>query len=362
LTTSVASVLVVVMSLALIAIAYRRRSATAALISAVMASVTCIGIAIWSADLVAPTVAASFVGVVISWLSSKASWPMYLTLLLAGASDSLAVPLIVMTAMGKSPHGVGAVELALSAFALLWLVAPMARGQAPVAMTIGFGGAAMLASFHGGHPNAIATTCFVISAVTYFAAMSRRDTIFLLAGAIAAAIGSFLVIEPAALAIVCAIITASSAAIGRRLAWDAMSVHAAAWAVAAFATALRSPVSLLAVCAAAVASLLMMNRSRLVLLAVATASLIVAAASFISFDQRFVPLTRTAILAIAAVVLSIISRRIPEAVTIARVVLVIAGLKLLIEDLRFGQATTIVVALALYGGAMLIVARRRVYQ
>ncbi|HEY3053730.1 MAG TPA: hypothetical protein VGK04_10135, partial [Thermoanaerobaculia bacterium] len=212
---------------------------------------------------------------------------------------------------------------------------------------------------------AIAAACFVISTVAYFVSFLRLDTTLLIVGAIAAAIGSLLVIESYALAIVWALIVVVSPAIGRRLSWKAMPIHSACWAAAAFATAVRSPASLIVVCAAAAVALWMTNREiaprlRLALLSVVTASLILAAVSWTSFDQRPLPaLNRTAILAVVAVALSIVSRRLPEATTIARVLLVVAGLKLLAEDLRLGQATTIVVALALYGGAIVIIARRR---
>ena len=68
---------------------------------------------------------------------------------------------------------------------------------------------------------------------------------------------------------------------------------------------------------------------------------------------------RSVILALAAVLLSLLGRVRPEAAILARVVLVFAGLKLLVEDFRVGRATTIVVALAVYGTAMVILARRR---
>ncbi|HEV8660082.1 MAG TPA: hypothetical protein VGS96_15860 [Thermoanaerobaculia bacterium] len=364
LTVPIASALVVMASLALLFIARRQRSVAMATIAAVMASVTCIGIAIGAADVAGPMIAATIVGIATSWLAVRMNWPICLTLFVAAASDSLAVPLIVMTTMDKVPYGVTVVEVALIVFAVLWMIGPVALGQPVVAALIGLGGGAIVAAFHGGHPTAIATVCFVISAVAYFAAFARARTALLIVAAIATAIGSLLIIEPLAVAIMWAAIAVLSSAIARRFSWDAMSVHAACWAVAAFAAAVRSPIALLVVFTAAAIALWMMARdvarSRLVLLSVATASLILAVASFASFDQRPLPaLHRTAILVIVAVILSMISRYVPEATTIARVVLVIAGLKLLVEDLRLGQATMIVVALVLYGGAIVIVARRR---
>ena len=70
-------------------------------------------------------------------------------------------------------------------------------------------------------------------------------------------------------------------------------------------------------------------------------------------------LSRTAVLAIGAALLAFVGRllRVNDAVIIARVLLVLGGLKLIAEDVRVGPAAILVVAFALYGGAMLVVAK-----
>lgn len=99
---------------------------------------------------------------------------------------------------------------------------------------------------------------------------------------------------------------------------------------------------------------------RLTLLSVATvAAIVIALSGLAGSEPALAALNRTAVLAVAAAALALLGRFIAEGPLIARVLLVIGGGKLLFEDLRVGRATTMVIALAIYGGAMLIVARKR---
>jgi hypothetical protein len=369
LTPAVAVALVLAVSFALLAMALHQRSTTMALIAVILATMTSIGIAIGTATLTAPLLATTFLGVVLSWLSVRTRWPM---------------PLIVMCAIGTASYRVASVESALVAFAVLWLITPATwtRGQAVVATLIGLGGAAFLAAFHNGHPTAIAGACLTISAAAYVTCAMRRSAALLIAGAIAALIGSLLALSPFALAMAWAVVAVVSAAIGRRASWMAMHVHAACWSVAAavavglpalLARALfsstailespRVPIIVTGVLAAV--ALWLTDRdarpSRLVLLAVCAASLLVMAlvdASAMS-NHAMLAMTRTAALAIAAVALSFLGGLVAEARTLAWIVLVLGGVKLLAQDLTSGNALTLVVALALYGGAIVLVARRR---
>jgi hypothetical protein len=73
---------------------------------------------------------------------------------------------------------------------------------------------------------------------------------------------------------------------------------------------------------------------------------------------------RTAVLALAAVALALLGRwsRLPEAAWLVYPVLAVGGLKLLLEDVRGGQALTLFISFALYGGALILsprLARRR---
>jgi hypothetical protein len=358
LTPSMASALIVIASVALLWVARRRREQAIAWISALMTSVTCIGLAIGTSDLVAPTLAAAFIGLVVSMLLIDV-----LTLGLAVASNFLALALMVMTALGQNPHSIVIVESALVAFAVLWLLT--FRTEAVAATLIGLGGAAFLARFHQGHIVAVSLACIIIAAITYAVAFARRSIAFSIAGALATAIGLVLVIPLPVLAMAWCGAMLAAAGIARRMAWPAMAVQAACWSVAAFGVSIRSdPVLLIVALLAAVALWITQHdvapRSRLVLLFVVSAAIITIILSLIpGSDRPLLALDRTAILAVSAVVLSLLSRFLPEARTIAWTLIVLGGVKLLIEDLPVGRATTMVVALALYGGAMVIVARRR---
>ena len=381
---SVAVGLVLCVSSGLLAIALHQRSTTMALISAILATMTSIGIAIGTTALAAPVIAMTALGVALAWLSLRSHWPMYVTLIPAAASDLLVVPLVVMCAMGKLPYGVMKVEIALVAFVVAWVITPATwiRGQAVVATMLGLSGAAFLAAFQNGHPRAVGAACLTIAAAAYVACALRHSIALLIAGAIAALMGSLLVLTPLALTIAWAIGAAVSAAIGRRTSWIPLHVHAALWSATAaivaglpmlFARALFSPVAtpeesrLPLIVAGALAAITLWltdagaRRSRLVLLAIFGATVIALAladASAMS-NRAMLATVRTGALAVAAVALSLLSRKVPEAQTLAWVVLILGGAKLLAQDLAIGNATTLVVALALYGGAIVLVAHRR---
>jgi hypothetical protein len=65
---------------------------------------------------------------------------------------------------------------------------------------------------------------------------------------------------------------------------------------------------------------------------------------------------RTAVLALAALALAMLGRwsRLPEAAWLVYPVLAAGGLKLLLEDIRAGQALTLFISFALYGGALIL--------
>jgi hypothetical protein len=68
---------------------------------------------------------------------------------------------------------------------------------------------------------------------------------------------------------------------------------------------------------------------------------------------------RSVAIAVTAVLLSVLGQVRADAARLAPLVLVLGGIKLLVEDFRTGGAATIAVALAAYGAAMVIIARRR---
>jgi hypothetical protein len=384
LSPAVAVTLVLCVSTALLGIALHQRSTTMALIAAILATMTSIGIAVGTVSFAAPLIAMTALGVALSWLSLRSGWPMYVTLIPAAASDLLVLPLVVMCVMGKLPYSVSNVEVVLVAFAVAWLVTPATwiRGQAVVATMLGLGGAACLAAFQNGHPRAVGAACLAIAAAAYVACSIRHSIALLIAGAIAALAGSLLVITPLALTIAWAIGAVVSAVIGRRTAWSPMHVHAAVWSAAAaivaglpmlFAKAVfssaaipgESRIPLIVAGALAAVTLWLADtdarRSRLVLLAIFGATVIALALAEASAmpNRAMLATVRTGALAVAAVALSLLSRRVAEGQTLAWLVLILGGVKLLTQDLSIGNATTLVVALALYGGAIVLVAHRR---
>ena len=357
LSSMAASAIALTITLALLGIAAQRHAAAFALIAAVMVTVTCIGIAVATADFRAPLVAATIAGVAMSFVSIRA------TLLVAAAADMLAIPLIAIVAIAQTPPPPATVEIALLAFAAMWLAAPL-MPQAIVATAIGTSGAAIVAAFHGGHPVAVAVTCLVFSTTAYVAASKRLSV----AAGIAAAIGTLLLFDLP----VAAIMWAAAAAVS---AWFGRDAQAACWAVAsaiaaglpqALFTATDPPFAVVVVGVVAAVALWHVPHesrpARYAFLAIATGAAIavnVGALSGLMTGPALVAVTRTAALAIAAVVLVAISDSVPEAKLVSVVLLVITGAKLLLEDLRAGRAVTIVIALAMYGGALVFVASRR---
>jgi hypothetical protein len=355
-----------------------------ALIAVILATSTSIGIAIGTVSLASPLLVTTLLGILLSWLSVKTRWPMFVALIPAAASDMLALPLIVMVAIGKAPYPIASVEAALVAFAGLWLITPATwtRGQSVVAALFGLSGAAFLAAFHNGHPAAVAAACLTIGAAAYFVCAMTRSVAMLTAGAVALLIGSMLVLSPFELVIAWSIAGVVSAAVGRRTSWMAMQIHAAcSSAAAAIAAGLpvllagvlfsssaippspRVPLLVVGVLAALTLSLSHREarRSRLALLAICSTALLVLALADASAmaNRPLLAMARTAALAIAAVTLSFLAGFVAEGRTLAWIVLVLGGVKLLAQDLMTGNAVTLVVALTLYGGAIVLVARGR---
>lgn len=275
------------------AVVLRRFSVIAGLLTSVALS----GVSVSTGDLLWPTLAAAVIGAV------AVRGP-----IVAVASDLLAVVLIAMTALGRTPHPVWAVELVLLAFAGLWLIGrdPIQRSAA---LLIGIGGASAFA------------------------------------------------LVSAALAIGWAVAAVAAAALGRR--WPPFTWQAPFWAAAATAAAFiaRGPV-LPAVGMLTAVALVFAARLRLPLLAIATLTALASADMVVvAGDPAIVAMERSIVIAVAAVVLSLLP--IPEGRTVALFVLVFGGVKLVVEDLRAGRATMMVIALAAYGVAMLVIAWRR---
>jgi len=243
------------------------------------------------------------------------------------------------------------VEGTLVVFAVLWL--STLRAEAVAAVFVGLSGAALLAKFHHGHATEVALISFALAAIAFTVSVMRRSIAFSVSGAIAAAIASLLAIPLAFVGIVWSAAMLVAALVAKRTAWPAMEIQSACWGAAAVAVVIQSAPALLVVAFSAAAAV-RIAQQKLILLFVASAAAVAAVLAMLPNSA----LTRTAVLAFAAVVLSLLSRLLPTARTVAWALLMLDGVKLIIDDLPAGHATTMVAALALYGGAMLIVARR----
>lgn len=319
----VASALTAVAALALLAVAVRRESNVVALIGAALMTFTSIGVSIGTGNVLAAAIAAPIVGVVALRLRMES----YVTLILAILGDFLALALTVMAMLDRAPRTVAAI--ALLSMAILWVVAIEARPR---------------------WPESIQTAAALITGI---------------GGA------SLIVFDAFTLAMAWSALAVTTAAIGGRTERLQWTLQAPVWAlaatiaafIAAFNTESRTTALWVAGALAAIALALIPEAApmtRLTLLATVTVIVLSGANELLTAaDAGVLAMERSVILALAAVLLSLLGRARAEATTLARVVLAVTGLKLLIEDFRIGRATTIVIALAAYGTAMLIIARRR---
>ena len=283
-------------ALGLLAVSVRRRSDAIARVAAVMTVLTLTGVAITTADLLGPMIAATIVGAAAFRLRRD----VYSTAILAVAADFFALVLIVLA------HGRTSAIVALVGFAGASLL--MNELQAAVAVLIGVGGAAALA-----------------------------------------------LVAPA-VAMVWAVGAAAAAFAGRRAITSAY--FAPLWAVGAVVAALVSghAWALLAAGAIGAVALALMPADNVRLRAVMLAVVAFAALASIQSAFTLTPMHRSLILAAAAAGLALARRR--ETRIVAWLILIAGAVKLLTEDVR-GSATGMVVALVAYGLAMLVVARRR---
>ena len=292
-------------------------------IAAVFTVVTLTGLAIGTGDLLPAAIAACVAGVIAFRLRRDA----LTTTILSVASDFFAIALIVMTALDRTPHARWMVELALLAIAGGWLggraSSPPTRAgrddesgragsppsvslQGAFAVVIGAGGASLFAFTAPQLAIVWALAAIVAAAVT------RRAGIY------------------AAVSIVCAI----------------GSLVAAFIAGPQFVTPM-----LIAIAFALLPQDIIVVRVTMLCL------IVIGLFAAMQTSLALTPLHRSLVLAAAAILFALPRRR--ESAIVARIILGIAALQILAEDARAG-ATTMVVALAAYGVAMLIVARRRV--
>lgn len=349
-------VLIAVAALVLLWVARQRSTPVHAVIAAVMTIIASIGVAIGTGDALPAALTVAVIGLVVS-LSGK--WDTYLTAGIAAADDSIAITLIALTIFERAPHDVLTIEIVLVLIAALWAIAPFLSprwpevAQAILATAIGLGGAALLVQVRGANPAIPAIAAIAMGTLFYWRASKTRS--LSIAGAVAAAIAMLLVTSGLPLSVcfaIAAVVTAKK--------WPEQSVF---WSIGALAFGFTSVIALPVAGAAALIAFVIVREGSYVRFALLT---VCASAALLTIMKLAPAATRstaafewTALLALTIAVLSMLSSRIAEASALARLLLIIAGIKVVVEDLRVGQATTLVASLALYGGAMLVFARRR---
>ncbi|MFL6248036.1 MAG: hypothetical protein ACJ74H_18580 [Thermoanaerobaculia bacterium] len=310
---AVALMLTVIAAVALMIVAVRRQVSLFALFAAALTTFTSIGLVIGTLDVLLPAIAVTVTGIIALRLRMES----YVTVTLAIVSDFLALALVVMTAIGRSAYTTPSVVIALLIIAVSWIVARPADLQTATAMFVGVGGASVLAL--DGLPLAILWSAIAVATLILGRHWMQQAPFWV----IAATVVAFTVdARFAALSIV-----------------DALTI----------VVLILTPIDAF--------------YARLALFAnVAVIALTGAAAVLSASDPGVLAMERSVVLALAAVLLALLGIRYPEAAILARIVLGVGALKFLIDDFRTGRATTIVVALAAYGTAMVLIAQRRLHE
>ena len=221
----------------------------------------------------------------------------------------------------------------------------------------------------------------LLFALAWMTVTSRASVQVAVASLIGIAGASALVLSMPATTILWGLAAVVAAEIARRTAFPVFAVQSAAWGLLAaiggglfsFTAAalighdgaVVTPVPALIAAALSLVAFARLDFARLPLLAVAAcgaaAVTIHAAATAINGDPGTQAIVRTTVLAAAAVALAWIGRKwsLPEASQLAVVTLVLTGVKVIAQELRSGSAVIMFIALAIYGGAMLAIARLR---
>jgi hypothetical protein len=300
--------------------------------------------------------------------------------LFAIESDLLAAFLIGFTLIRSLRTSTTAIA-ALLAFGLLWLAfSRLQRAQAIAASAFGFGGAAMLVAMQ--HVSPLAAGLLMLSAAgfAFGAALYAGDDLLAISAAIAALSGSAILLQGNARTIVWAGAALVAAELARRKSSPVFAAQSALWGLLAvsvgglfsFTVAVLLakpaviPITALVATMFCLAAFLRQSRWRLVLLVIVVcgaAALTVDAASllFAPATSSGQALLRTLVLATGAVALAFVGRfmGLREASQVAAALLVLIAVKLVAHDVRVGSAAMLFVTLAVYGGAMIAIAKLR---
>src|SRR4051794_1721936 len=314
-----AAILLAAFSLAMLIVARLYDLQLPAWIAVAGATIDALVLAYATKELIPFALELTFVGVAAFALSLT-----YVGWLLAIESDLFAVFLVAAALLDETKGNRSALVIALLVFAVAWMSMTMrANPQTAVATLIGIGAA------------------------------------------------SALVLQPSMMAILWAAAAVIAAELARRKAWRAFAVQSALWGIAAaiagglfpFIAAVtlgeKTTIPIFAMIAAALCLIAFarVDFARLPLLAIP----VCAAAAVAMYISGGAAVVRTIILAVAAVALAFVARRwqIAEAWQLAVVTLVLTGAQVIAQELRSGAPAMMFVALAIYGGAMLAIARLR---
>jgi len=335
LTAPMAAAILTIGSAALIIAARRYSMDWLAWIAAAGATFDALLLAYATQQLVPFMIELTLIGAVALMLSMR-----YVAWLLAIESDLFTILLIALTLIDdKRP----ATLISLLLLGTLWLVKPGI--PAVSGALIGFGGAAAIVMQRNLPPATTAIAILTVAAIAYFFSFQRDETYDSIVAGIAALCGSLIVLAPAPRAIVWGLAAVVTAEIARRRSSTAFAIQSTVWGGAAAVSSL--PV------AAPFCFGAFVRRRSIVLLAIAAGG----AAAF-AIQTTSQPLLRTIILAIAALALGFAGRQwqIREASQLAIVALVVTGAQIAMQGF---SAAMMFIALAVYGGAMLAIARLR---
>jgi len=314
-----AAILLAAFSLAMLIVARAYALQTPAWIAVAGATIVALILAYATKELIPFALELTFVGVAAFVLSLN-----YVGWLLAIESDLFAIFLVAAALIDETKENRSALVITLLVFAVAWMSVTMrANPQTAIASLIGVGAAAALVL-----PPTMMTMLFAVAAVV-------------------------------------------AAELARRKAWRAFAVQSAIWGVAAaiagglfpFIAAVllgeKTAIPMFAMLAAAfcLIAFARLDFARLPLLAIP----VCAAAAVAMHVTGGAAVMRTIILAASAVALAFIARRwnIAEAWQLAVVTLVLTGVQVIAQELRSGAPAIMFVALAIYGSAMLAIARLR---
>lgn len=286
------------------------------------------------------------------------------------------------------------------------LVTPFSLLQTSAALLVGFGGAVRMISFHGGNPSPVWVVVVLLGAACYaaaFASIDRRSgrgrnfyAYTTLAGLLVL-VGCRMIFDGVLLAATWSALAMAAVALGARFDRITLKFHGTIYVLAAVfsadvlacafdglladAATERRPVSLVAAVVAGVAALCyailvgmpgkksarwpdLLPQAMIGALVVwAVAGLgapqladLLGSVSTVASDPAFLAASRTAVLAVLAVVLAIAGRSssVRELTWLVYPLLVVGGAKLLWEDVRHGQPVALFLAFALYGGALIV--------